>query len=228
MENQPLIAEPSRPYIRDTIRNIYISEFIGIDSGYSLMFAMFLMISSSVNIKSGSDPNNLLSCIWLLSSGMCAFFCHAIFAIATFSQNTMLKLVLNSTYLFIYFCSCPLSIYLITVYNGIYNMPFSPVLVCVCFLIDTLKIIYIIHRAKNREFEQQQNIILSLNEITYSEDLETINESCVICLDGFKQDDICVKLTCNHIFHKDCIIPWISRSGNCPICRDVLLEITED
>ena len=221
MEDEPLINPRSDP-IRDATRNIYLREFIGINSGYSLMFAMFLIILSAIDIKSRPGPNTLLPCIWLISSGTCAFLCHVISSISFLNQNVLLKLMFNSTYLFIYFCSAPLSIYLLTIY-GIY-MPFTPVLVCLCFLLDTSKIFYIMYRVRNRDFEHQLILTLNLNEITYSEDLETPNESCVICLEGFKQDDVCVKLTCNHIFHKDCIIPWVSNAGTCPICRDDLLE----
>lgn len=45
-------------------------------------------------------------------------------------------------------------------------------------------------------------------------------EKCTICLEklintpGNPQ-----QLPCKHIFHRQCIIPWISRVSNCPLCK---------
>ena len=43
-------------------------------------------------------------------------------------------------------------------------------------------------------------------------------ETCPICF-----DDIHVKnlypTTCNHVFHRECIIKWFETSNDCPICR---------
>ncbi len=45
--------------------------------------------------------------------------------------------------------------------------------------------------------------------------------SCAICILDYKAGDTLKILPdCNHIFHKDCIVPWITeRSGHCPLCR---------
>ncbi|CAN1351849.1 E3 ubiquitin-protein ligase RNF126 [Linum perenne] len=24
---------------------------------------------------------------------------------------------------------------------------------------------------------------------------------------------------CDHMFHEDCIVPWVKANGNCPVCR---------
>ena len=40
---------------------------------------------------------------------------------------------------------------------------------------------------------------------------------CVICTEDIKCT--AVKLNCDHLFHKDCIIRWINIHGVCPICR---------
>ena len=41
-------------------------------------------------------------------------------------------------------------------------------------------------------------------------------KECPICLNNM---DISVPLPCGHIFHGDCILDWIDRKRNCPICR---------
>ena len=46
---------------------------------------------------------------------------------------------------------------------------------------------------------------------------------CVICQEDFRAGERCIVLPCNkeypHIFHKDCIMPWISNHDTCPTCR---------
>ena len=45
------------------------------------------------------------------------------------------------------------------------------------------------------------------------------NETCTICLDDFSNKKI-IKLKCNHVYHYDCILPWLEENNNCPLCRD--------
>ena len=50
---------------------------------------------------------------------------------------------------------------------------------------------------------------------------------CAVCLDdllaaeGDTQQD-CLILPCKHLFHKDCITPWVSQNSHCPVCRHPL------
>ena len=47
----------------------------------------------------------------------------------------------------------------------------------------------------------------------------TTNE-CLICIEEFDGDDEVTKITCNHVFHKNCIKNWVCKESNkCPICR---------
>jgi hypothetical protein len=57
---------------------------------------------------------------------------------------------------------------------------------------------------------------------------ETITESieekyqseCNICMDEYKVKDVIAKLSCNHVFHKDCIQNWLCNERvTCPVCR---------
>jgi len=41
---------------------------------------------------------------------------------------------------------------------------------------------------------------------------------CTICLDKIKNTDKKV-LSCNHIFHKNCVNTWLRETPNCPLCR---------
>jgi len=48
------------------------------------------------------------------------------------------------------------------------------------------------------------------------------NETCSICMENFLDNDDIIKSGCNgnHLFHKNCIKPWLlNMSKTCPICR---------
>eukprot|EP00984_Skeletonema_dohrnii_P006041 scaffold2139_cov79-Skeletonema_dohrnii-CCMP3373.AAC.3 len=49
----------------------------------------------------------------------------------------------------------------------------------------------------------------------------TNRAACAICILDYKAGDtIKVLPNCQHAFHKDCIVPWLTeRSGHCPLCR---------
>lgn len=41
---------------------------------------------------------------------------------------------------------------------------------------------------------------------------------CSICME-FNDKDVIVATECGHVFHKDCVTPWIHGAGTCPTCR---------
>ncbi len=46
--------------------------------------------------------------------------------------------------------------------------------------------------------------------------------SCAICIDDFAVDaDDIITLPCQHKFHTDCIVPWLTerRQSKCPLCK---------
>jgi len=47
---------------------------------------------------------------------------------------------------------------------------------------------------------------------------------CAICLDELEKGDEVRKLTCDHVFHKDCIDPWLLDHHNCPLCKDDIMS----
>jgi hypothetical protein len=51
---------------------------------------------------------------------------------------------------------------------------------------------------------------------------------CSVCKDLFQLDEQVIEVPCEHIFHPDCILPWLRRSGTCPICRYKLNDKEED
>ncbi|XP_076904242.1 uncharacterized protein LOC143559604 [Bidens hawaiensis] len=45
------------------------------------------------------------------------------------------------------------------------------------------------------------------------------DKRCVICLEVFEPKEVVMVTPCNHMFHEDCIFPWVKSNGKCPVCR---------
>ncbi|XP_063272916.1 E3 ubiquitin-protein ligase RNF128-like [Prinia subflava] len=50
-------------------------------------------------------------------------------------------------------------------------------------------------------------------------------DSCVVCFEQYKANDVMRVLTCNHVFHKTCIDPWLLEHGTCPLCKCDILKV---
>ena len=93
----------------------------------------------------------------------------------------------------------------------------------------------ILHMANNFYNQQTTENIIgrepgvhTLIDNNYHELSDKLKEQqeCAICNEDYEPDTRVITLPCNHIFHNNCIIPWISeQSTKCPICHS---EITQD
>nr|DAD40698.1 TPA_asm: hypothetical protein HUJ06_015021 [Nelumbo nucifera] len=46
------------------------------------------------------------------------------------------------------------------------------------------------------------------------------SSGCAICLEGIRPGEQCRVLPgCTHVFHVECVDPWLTRSLTCPVCR---------
>ncbi|OQR97236.1 hypothetical protein ACHHYP_12318 [Achlya hypogyna] len=46
------------------------------------------------------------------------------------------------------------------------------------------------------------------------------HSECAICLESFARSaEEVVELPCNHVFHKGCLMPWLAKHDECPLCR---------
>uniref|UniRef100_A0A8D0DS41 E3 ubiquitin-protein ligase RNF181 n=1 Tax=Salvator merianae TaxID=96440 RepID=A0A8D0DS41_SALMN len=45
---------------------------------------------------------------------------------------------------------------------------------------------------------------------------------CPVCLLEFEEDEVVREMPCRHLFHRDCILPWLGKTNSCPLCRHEL------
>ncbi|XP_062440529.1 E3 ubiquitin-protein ligase RNF128 isoform X2 [Rhea pennata] len=49
-------------------------------------------------------------------------------------------------------------------------------------------------------------------------------DSCAVCIEVYKPNEVVRILTCNHLFHKNCIDPWLLEHRTCPMCKCDILK----
>uniref|UniRef100_A0A6J0VDL1 E3 ubiquitin-protein ligase RNF128 n=1 Tax=Pogona vitticeps TaxID=103695 RepID=A0A6J0VDL1_9SAUR len=49
-------------------------------------------------------------------------------------------------------------------------------------------------------------------------------DNCAVCIEVYKPNDVVRILTCNHLFHKNCIDPWLLEHRTCPMCKCDILK----
>ena len=43
--------------------------------------------------------------------------------------------------------------------------------------------------------------------------------SCPICSEDYTPNEEVLKLPCAHLYHNNCVLPWLDTKKTCPICR---------
>jgi Ring finger domain len=95
-----------------------------------------------------------------------------------------------------------------------------------------ISIVSLIMYVRARATLQEQRRFLRRRElrrfkaIRYSDEATPLNiEICSICMEIFSMASVCRVLPCNHIFHTECVDPWLlEHSDRCPYCQKSLLE----
>ncbi|XP_057993132.1 putative RING-H2 finger protein ATL19 [Hevea brasiliensis] len=76
------------------------------------------------------------------------------------------------------------------------------------------------------EVARMQFIDWLLPSVKYGEEMKSKHEDCAICLDDYKDGDLCrIFPLCKHIFHPNCIDVWLEKNLTCPICRQYIFGI---
>lgn len=52
-------------------------------------------------------------------------------------------------------------------------------------------------------------------------------EACAVCMEEYELKMEVLELPCGHLFHEDCVVPWLSKHCSCPNCRYELKSADE-
>ncbi|XP_027342332.1 E3 ubiquitin-protein ligase RING1-like [Abrus precatorius] len=65
-----------------------------------------------------------------------------------------------------------------------------------------------------------KSAIEALPNISVTEELLASDSSqCAVCKDTFELRELAKQMPCKHIYHSDCILPWLELHNSCPVCR---------
>ncbi|CAH9130915.1 unnamed protein product [Cuscuta epithymum] len=70
-----------------------------------------------------------------------------------------------------------------------------------------------------------EQVIGAIPTVKISESHIADSEICPVCRDQFEVGKDAKELPCKHIYHDDCVVPWLRMHNSCPVCRK---ETTED
>ncbi|XP_060526632.1 E3 ubiquitin-protein ligase Iruka [Cylas formicarius] len=65
-------------------------------------------------------------------------------------------------------------------------------------------------------------VIDALEVVEVTEEQVTANLQCSVCWEHFSFKEAVRQLPCQHVYHENCIRPWLELHGTCPICRQNL------
>ncbi|KAE8672659.1 RNF181 protein [Hibiscus syriacus] len=68
-----------------------------------------------------------------------------------------------------------------------------------------------------------KSAIDSLPSVKIAKDLlNSKSNQCAVCMDDFEEGIEGKRMPCQHLYHKDCILPWLELHNSCPVCRHEL------
>ncbi|XP_027001748.1 RING finger protein 150a isoform X2 [Tachysurus fulvidraco] len=57
-----------------------------------------------------------------------------------------------------------------------------------------------------------------------NQETESEFDNCAVCIEGYKANDVVRILPCRHVFHKNCVDPWLQEHRTCPMCKMNILK----
>jgi E3 ubiquitin-protein ligase RNF115/126 len=64
-----------------------------------------------------------------------------------------------------------------------------------------------------------KEVVKKLKVVKIEADKVGESTDCAVCKEEFAVDEEALELFCKHLFHKDCIMPWLEMRNSCPVCR---------
>lgn len=80
------------------------------------------------------------------------------------------------------------------------------------------------HRSGNGSHDRQQlpasKVAVELLPTIKIDETHMVTEShCAVCKEPFEHGISAMEMPCKHIYHRECIIPWLEIRNSCPVCR---------
>ena len=81
------------------------------------------------------------------------------------------------------------------------------------------------HRCNNQDHDNIPSLTAPITPPgSEASDMYASSSCCPICIEEFEPGETLRVLPCNHLFHTECILPWLTkRQGCCPQCRTPVL-----
>ncbi|GAA0184621.1 ubiquitin-protein ligase [Lithospermum erythrorhizon] len=70
-----------------------------------------------------------------------------------------------------------------------------------------------------------QTAIDAMPTITINQRHLSTDAHCPVCKEKFELGSAARKMPCDHIYHSDCIVPWLVEHNSCPVCRVELPQL---
>jgi len=64
--------------------------------------------------------------------------------------------------------------------------------------------------------------IESMPTVQIAESQVVTETHCAVCKEAFELGALAREMPCKHLYHSDCILPWLSMRNSCPVCRHEL------
>jgi len=98
---------------------------------------------------------------------------------------------------------------------------------CVILLLLIILKFYKIFRQRIRNSVVVRNVRvkrISRIPIIKYDPSKVVNDTCVICIEEFTENDMVKRLACRHAYHARCIDVWLMQSDKCPLCNKDALK----
>ncbi|KAJ6429170.1 hypothetical protein OIU84_020744 [Salix udensis] len=83
-------------------------------------------------------------------------------------------------------------------------------------------------RYENQHPPASKSAIESMPTVIVNESHVSAESHCAVCKEAFELESEAREMPCKHIYHTDCILPWLSIRNSCPVCRRELPSGDDD
>ena len=94
------------------------------------------------------------------------------------------------------------------------------------FLFDNFRYIHAKDKLERKLCSQAKRAlsIISTNVLKSSDfEMRDFSDTCAVCIESYRVNDVVRILPCKHQFHKTCIDQWLLEKRTCPMCKlDIL------